>query len=277
MPESSGKLKVSAVQYLNTKPIVYGLEKEPARDRFDINYDIPSLCSQKLLNKEVDLALIPSIEYSRIRRERLLSIVPDIGVVSHREVNSVELFFNKNLSDLRTIAVDNSSKTSVALLEIVLREKYDIEPVLVPMKPDLTLMLKETDAALIIGDNALEQCGVMDNKLDLGDEWNDLTDGLPFVYSFWAGLKGALTAGDVQTLVRSRDLGVASINEISADYVSKKPGGMPADFYVDYLTDNIQFYLGKDELEGLKEFYSYCYFFGIIDEVPDLFFFEGAG
>jgi chorismate dehydratase len=277
MPESSGKLKVSAVQYLNTKPIVYGLEKEPACDRFDINYDIPSLCSQKLLNKEVDLALIPSIEYSRIRRERLLSIVPDIGVVSHREVNSVELFFNKNLSDLRTIAVDNSSKTSVALLEIVLREKYDIEPVLVPMKPDLSLMLKETDAALIIGDNALEQCGVMDNKLDLGDEWNDLTDGLPFVYSFWAGLKGALTPGDVQTLVRSRDLGVASINEISADYVSKKPGGKPADFYVDYLTDNIQFYLGKDELEGLKEFYSYCYFFGIIDEVPDLFFFEGAG
>lgn len=277
MPESNGKLKVSAVQYLNTKPIVYGLEKELTSDRFNIEYDIPSVCAKRLLHREVDLALIPSIEYSRIRRERVLSIVPDIGVVSHREVNSVELFFNKNLSDLRKIAVDDSSRTSVALMEIVLREKYDITPVLVPMRPDLTSMLKETDAALIIGDNALEQSGIMDNKLDLGDEWNDLTDGLPFVYSFWAGQKSALTPNDVLALIESRDLGVGHIQDIAADYTAKKPGGKPVDFYVDYLTDNIQFYLGKDELEGLKEFYSYCYFFGIIDEIPELFFFEGAG
>lgn len=277
MPESNGKLKVSAVQYLNTKPIIYGIEKEPANIRFNISYDIPSVCSQKLLQKEVDLALIPSIEYSRIRRERLLSIVPDIGVVSHQEVNSVELFFNKNLSDLRNIAVDNSSRTSVALLEIVLREKYDIEPVLIPMEPDLRQMLTKSDAALIIGDNALEQSGLMDNKLDLGDEWNDLTDGLPFVYSFWAGIKEALAPQDVKALIESRNMGVDHINEIAADHAAKKTGRKPADFYVDYLTDNIQFYLGKDELEGLREFYSYCYFFGIIDEIPELFFFEGAG
>ncbi len=277
MPESNGKLKVSAVQYLNTKPIIYGIESVPANARFSVSYDIPSVCSQKLLHKEVDLALIPSIEYSRIRRERLLSIVPDIGVVSHQEVNSVELFFNKNLSDLRNIAVDNSSRTSVALLEIVLREKYDIEPVLIPMEPDLRQMLTKSDAALIIGDNALEQSGLMDNKLDLGDEWNDLTDGLPFVYSFWAGIKEALTPQDVKALIESRNMGVDHINEIAADHAAKKTGGKSADFYVAYLTDNIQFYLGKDELEGLREFYSYCYFFGIIDEIPELFFFEGAG
>jgi chorismate dehydratase len=276
MSESNGNLKVSAVQYLNTKPIVYGLEKRQVTHRFDISYDIPSLCAKKLLNKEVDLALIPSIEYSRIRRSRSLNIVPEIGVVSHREVNSVELFFNKSLNDLRKIAVDASSRTSVALMEIILREKYGIEPVTVSMNPDLPSMLKEADAALIIGDNALEQSGVMDNKIDLGEEWNDLTDGLPFVYSFWAGLQGTLKINDVQALIESRDQGIENISVIAREYAAQNAGGRTADFYVDYLTDNIQFYLGKDELEGLKEFYSYCYFLGMIDEIPELFFFEGA-
>lgn len=273
MPESKGTLRVSAVQYLNTKPIVYGLENNILAHRFEISYDIPSLCAKKLLDKEVDLALIPSIEYSRIRRKRFLNIVPDIAVASHHEVNSVELFFNKNLADLRKIAVDSSSRTSVALMEIILREKYDIEPVMVPMNPDLSVMLQEADAALIIGDNALEQIGLMDNKLDLGEEWNDLTDGLPFVYSFWAGTKDTLSAADVKVLIESRNLGLENISAIAEQYAAQNSNKRSPAFYVDYLKDNIQFYLGKDELNGLKEFYSYCYFFGIIDEVPELYFF----
>ncbi|MBL7996473.1 menaquinone biosynthesis protein [bacterium] len=276
MPETKGKLRVSAVQYLNTKPIVYGLEKNRVSHRFDLSYDIPSICSKKLLHQEADLALIPSIEYSRIRRTRSLNIVPDIAVVSHDEVNSVELFFNKNLSDMKRIAVDSSSRTSVALLEIILKEKYDIEPVLVPMNPDLSHMLKEADAALVIGDMALEQSGVMDNRLDLGEEWNDLTDGLPFVYSFWAGTQGVLTHNDVKGLIEARNSGVDNIADIAGEYVSQNSNRRAQEFYVDYLTDNIQFKLGEDEINGLKEFYSYCYFFGIIDEIPELYFFEGA-
>ncbi|KAB2881329.1 menaquinone biosynthesis protein [bacterium] len=276
MPETKGKLRVSAVQYLNTKPIVYGLEKNRVSHRFELSYDIPSICSKKLLDQEADLALIPSIEYSRIRRTRSLNIVPDVAVVSHDEVNSVELFFNKNLSDMKRIAVDSSSRTSVALLEIILKEKYDIEPVLVPMNPDLSHMLKEADAALVIGDIALEQSGVMDNKLDLGEEWNDLTDGLPFVYSFWAGTQGALTHNDVKSLIDSRNTGVHNLSDIAGEYVNQNSSGRSPEFYVDYLTDNIQFKLGNDELNGLKEFYSYCYFFGMIEEIPELYFFEGA-
>jgi chorismate dehydratase len=275
MPENSGNLKVSAVQYLNTRPIVYGLEKKPS-NQFKIVYDIPSVCSAKLLNKDADLALIPSIEYSRIRRQRSLSIVPDIAVVSHGEVKSVELFFNRDLTDLKRIAVDTSSRTSVALMEIILREKYGIEPEIVTLKPDLPSMLKEADAALIIGDPALEQSDLIDNKLDLGEEWNDLTDGLPFVYSFWAGIQGTLKADDVRFLLESRNEGVRNIKEISSEFAQEKAGNHSTNFYVDYLTDNIQFYLGKDEIEGLKEFYNYCYFFGMIDEIPELYFFEGA-
>ncbi len=275
MSESSGNLKVSAVEYLNTKPIVYGLEKNKAGHRFDITYDIPSLCSAKLLNKEADLALVPSIEYSRIRRHRSLSIVPEIAITSHNEVKSVELFFNKDLSNIEKIAVDASSRTSVALMQIILREKYDIDAAMVTMSPDIPKMLQEADAALVIGDPALEQYDLMDNRLDLGEEWNDLTDGLPFVYSFWSGSQGALKTGDIKALIGSRDEGVRHLNEIAQTYAAQR-NGHEADFYVDYLTDNIQFYLGKEEIAGLKEFYSYCYFFGIIDEIPELYFFEGV-
>lgn len=277
MADSDINLRLSAVQYLNTKPVVYGLENNLVSHRFEITYNIPSVCAKKLLDKEADIALIPSIEYSRIRRHRSLHIVPDIAIVSHREVNSVALFFNQNLSDLKKIAVDSSSRTSVALVEIILREKYDIHPDFVAMNPDLPTMLKEADGALIIGDHALEQIGSMDNKLDLGDEWNDLTDGLPFVYSFWAGSKGSLNENDVKLLIESRNLGLANISSIAEKYANQNSHRHTKDFYVDYLTDNIQFYLGKDELNGLKEFYNYCYFFGIIDEVPELYFFEGVG
>ena len=273
MLENNGKIRLSAVQYLNTKPIVYGLENNLVDHRFDLSYDLPAVCAKKLLDQAVDVALIPSIEYSRIRQKRFLNIVPDIAVASHQDVNSVELFFNKNLADIKRIAVDSGSRTSVALTEIILREKYDIEPVLVPMDPDLSAMLKAADAALVIGDNALEQIGIMDNKLDLGDEWNDLTDGLPFVYSFWAGTRDVLSSDDVKALLESRNLGVENVFTIAEQHVAQQSKMRPPEFYVDYLTDNIQFYLGKDELNGLKEFYSYCYFFGIIDEIPELFFF----
>jgi chorismate dehydratase len=268
-------IKVSAVQYLNAKPIVYGLENNLVSHRFELNYDIPSACSAKLNDQEVDLALIPSIEYSRIRGRRLLSIVPDIAIASRQEVKSVELFFNRNLSTISKIAVDTGSRTSVALLQIVLREKYDIEAEFMPMPPDMDAMLKQADAALIIGDTALEHFDSMDNHLDLGEEWLDLTDGLPFVFAFWAGAPDALTCDDVRALSRSRDAGLENLSEIAKRHADSKNGNAQSyEFYVNYLRDNIQFHLGKEELEGLKEYYSYCYYYGLIDEIPELQFFN---
>ncbi len=267
-------IKVSAVQYLNAKPIVYGLEKNSASHRFQLQYDTPSECASKLNNREVDLALIPSIEYPRIRGRRLLCIVPEIAIVSRQEVKSVELFFNRNLANIHKIAVDTGSRTSVALLQIILREKYDLQVELTPMAPDLHRMLKSADAALIIGDQALEQWDLMDNRMDLGEEWLDLTDGLPFVYAFWAGIQNTLTPDDVQALIRSRDAGLENISEIARTYSDSKNGkSRPEEFYANYLRDNIQFHLGKEELEGLREYYSYCYYYGLIDEIPDFHFF----
>lgn len=275
MPQDqSSKISVSAVSYLNTKPIVYGLENGRLPHRFDIRYDIPSECAKRLADRSVDLALIPSIEYSRIRETLSLFIVPSVAVTSRGEVRSVELFFNRGLDQIRTIAVDLSSRTSVALLRIVLGEKFDIQPELIEMEPNLPHMLARADAALVIGDNALHYYDAADNRLDLGEEWNDLTDGLPFVYSFWAGVPDRLNPTDVKTLIDSRDLGLAHIKEISDIYLREKPTTQRADVYEKYLTEHIRFELGKDEIEGLKEYLSYCFYYGLIGEIPEIMFYN---
>lgn len=266
--------RLCAVEYLNTVPITYGLEQNRLVHRFNIEYASPAVCADRLRHGQADVALIPSIEYSHIRGYRNLRIVPDIAVTSHGQVKSVSLFFNRGLQDIRRIGVDQNSRTSVALLQIILREKYDIEAELVPMIPDVQRMLAEADGALIIGDRALDLADRMDNYLDLGDEWDDLTNGLPFVYSMWAGLDGALTDRDVETLIRSRDLGLSTVDTIARDFAAAHPSsGHSADYFAAYLTDHIQFHLGKSELEGLKEYYTYCYYYGLIDEIPEFLFY----
>ncbi|NUM79573.1 menaquinone biosynthesis protein [bacterium] len=274
MPAVPSPIKVSAVSYLNTKPIIYGLENNRLSHRFDIRYDIPSVCAKHLADHTVDLALIPSIEYSRIRETISLFIVPSVAVTSRGEVRSVELFFNRGLDQIRTVAVDSSSRTSVALLRIILGEKFDIQPELIEMDPNLPNMLSKADAALIIGDNALHYYDAADNRLDLGEEWNDLTDGLPFVYSFWAGIPDRLNAADVKTLMDSRDLGLAHIKEISDIYRQDHAPGQSAGFYEKYLTENIRYELGKEEIEGLKEYLSYCFYYGLIGEIPEIIFYN---
>ncbi len=269
-------IKTCAVEYLNTKPIIYGLQHNRMKHRFDIQFAVPSVCAEKLKDKSVDLALIPSIEFSRIRQTRALKIVPEVAVTSRDEVKSVELFFNKNLQNIDRVAVDTSSRTSVALLQIILKEKFDLQPELIPMSPDLDKMLGEADAALIIGDRALAMADRLDNRLDLGEEWSDLTDGLPFVYSFWAADEAKLSADDVQTLGDSMKMGLQHLDEISEEYRLQSGQGFSAEFFRNYLSENIYFQFGKYEIEGLREYFSYCYYHGLIDEIPEIIFFEDS-
>jgi chorismate dehydratase len=264
----TSRLRVAAVSYLNARPLIHTLGQS---DRLAIDLFPPSECSSRLLNGEADIALIPSIEYSRIRETRHLQIIPNIAIVSKGAVQSVELFFNKGISTISRVAVDHSSRTSVALLRIILGEKFDVQPEFVVMKPDLDSMLAETDAALIIGDPALELADRMDNRLDLGEEWEDLTDGLPFVYAFWAVLAGKASAHVVEDFVRSKSDGIEAISHIADDY-ARREGSLASERYEDYLRKNISFDLGHAEKEGLREFYTYAFYYGLTREVPDLHF-----
>ncbi len=183
-------LRLGAVGYLNARPLVHGLDRQ--LDRFAIRFDAPSRCAELLDRGEVDLGLIPSIEYLRSPE---YSIVPSIAIASRHAVASVALFTQKPRAQVRTVALDSSSRTSAALLQILYLERFGQSPRFVTMAPDLPRMLRQCDAALLIGDAALfldhEAAGL--EKVDLGVEWHELT-GLPFVWAFWGGPRGQCRA-----------------------------------------------------------------------------------
>src|SRR4029079_8716553 len=206
------QIRLGAVTYLNARPLVYGLDRHVT---FDLRYDIPSECARLLHARETDLGLIPSIEYLRGPSEYF--IVPGPAVTSRGPVASVAIYTRRDMKDVRTIAMDTSSRTSVALSTVMLRRRVGGAAQAVHMPPDLDAMLRRADAALIIGDVALyldhEKAGA--RKIDLGEEWTAMT-GLPFVYACWTGWPEALTRGDVNVLRRSRDEGVAQSHAVAA-------------------------------------------------------------
>jgi chorismate dehydratase len=247
------RVRLGSVSYLNARPCVVGLERHP---RFDLRFDIPSRCSELLHDGAIDVGLIPSIEYlRRPKGSQPYRIVPDVAIASYGAVASVAVYTKRPMADVRSIAMDTSSRTSVALTRVLCTKAFRIDPFIQLSGPDLSVMLESCDAALLIGDSALLSEGRKDvEKIDLGIEWTNLT-GLPFVYAFWAGRADALTADDVRVLQEARDAGVGRLDEVATNYfvdpALQKIGAR-------YLRDNIKYDLGGQELAGLETFYRYA-------------------
>ena len=259
-------VRLGAVGYLNARPLVYGLERQP---RFDLRYDIPSQCATLLHAHAIDVGLIPSIEYLRGPQPYLF--VPGPAVTSRGPVASVAIYTRIAPTDIRTIAMDTSSRTSVALSTVLLRRVFGVAPEAVPMAPDLDAMLARADAALIIGDLALFLDPPSDiRKIDLGQLWTEAT-GLPFVYAVWAGWRDALSAEDVRLLQRARDEGVADPDGVARAYYPAAPAREGVERR--YLRDNIRYVLGAEELEGLRTFYRYAAEADLVSEVRELRFY----
>jgi chorismate dehydratase len=254
----SRRVRLGAVGYLNARPLVYGLDALP---EFDVRYDLPSECARLLHAHDTDLGLIPSIEY--LRGPGPYTLVPGAAIASKGPVASVAIYTRRDPRDIRSIALDTSSRTSIALATILLRREFGVAPRTASMPPDLDAMLAAADAALIIGDTALflDHRSAISNlqspisKLDLGELWTRST-GLPFVYAFWAGWPDAVTPEQAERLQRTRDEGVAH----AADVARTSYPGDPARQEVArrYLRDNIRYFLGPEELEGLQTFYRYA-------------------
>jgi len=256
-------IRLGAVSYLNTRPLVYGLERQT--DRFTLRFDVPAKCADLLHANDVDLGLIPSIEYPG----HGYRIVPDLSIASDGPVASVALFTDMETERIRTIALDTSSRTSVALLRVLCTHWFGIEPQLRHMPPDLPQMLAECDAALVIGDNALfvdhQALGL--EKIDLGEEWVGMS-GLPFVYAFWAGRAGVVTPADTAALQAARDIGVTATAAIGrASFPDSPEKAAQADLY---LRENVKYALGDREVAGLQRFYELAAGVGILQsaEVP---------
>jgi chorismate dehydratase len=253
---------------LNARPLVRGLDRQP--DRFELRFDLPARCATLLHAGRIDVGLIPTIELLGHDDYRM---VPGVGVVSRGPVASVALFSTRPVGAIRSIAVDSSSRTSVALLKILCVRRFKIDPTVVTLPPDLPAMLNRCDAALIIGDVALfadhESVGV--RKIDLGEEWTKMT-GLPFVYACWAGRGDALQTGDVEALQVARDRGLDELDAVAREHC----GGDEAKTAVatEYLRVNVQYEVGDAELAGLRRFLEMASELGLVPGPVKLTFYE---
>jgi chorismate dehydratase len=259
-------IRLGAVAYLNARPLVHGLDRRP--DLFALRFDPPSQCAALLHEGAIDVGMIPSIEFQRGVAPYL--IVGGMGIVSDGPVASVALFSSKTIGEIRSIAVDTSSRTSTALLRVLCRESFGIEPEFVPMPPTIEPMLDRCDAALVIGDPALyldHQAATL-NKTDLGQEWKSLT-GLPFVWAFWSGRPGVLPAAALAALHEARDAGVAASDEIADAYCGPERAALCRA----YLRDNIRYVLDESAAAGLRKYYELAAKHGVIEQVrPAVFY-----
>ena len=259
-------VRLGAVSYLNTKPLVHGLAERPAL--FSVRYDIPSQCAALLHEGRTDLGLIPAIEYLRGDYR----IVPGVAIGSDGPVSSVAVFSRVPVAAIAALAIDTSSRTSVALTRILCARHWGIAPRLLPAEPDMRTMLARADAALIIGDPALDIDAQAEGliKIDLGGEWNQLT-GLPFVYAMWCGRDGACGPEHVAELNAARVRGTADLAGIAR---AESHGDAAREQRVlQYLSDNLRYGLGEPEIAGLRRFHELAAEQGLVPGLRDLRFF----
>jgi len=240
---------------------------------FDIEYTIPSACAAALAANQADIGIIPAVTYAEIPG---LVILPKIAIASKDYVRSILLISKKPLEDVQTVATDMSSRTSVALLQVLFAKLFGTQRKLTSHTPQLDAMLQNHDAALLIGDAALQVEGERGLYLyDLAHEWRKLT-GKPFVFAFWAVRLDALERGGklnlTETFQRSRNHGTETRNlqAIAREWSPRL--GLTEDEIIVYLTENIDYSLDRENHSGLQLFLRYCEELGLIPRVPELRF-----
>src|SRR5215470_1017541 len=217
------RLRISAISYLNTAPLMWDFEHGDAGRAFDISYTIPSACARALSEGTADIGIIPAAAYATIPE---LAVIPGVAIASRRPVRSILLVSHMPVADIRTVALDTSSMTSVALAKILFAKRWGGPRDYTAMDPDLDRMLAQCDAALLIGDPALLVDRERYITLDLAEEWIALT-GKSFVFAFWAMRRQALAGRDPDELAalfnRSRDHGLipANLENIVQDWSAR--------------------------------------------------------
>ncbi len=260
------KLRVSVVQYLNTVPLIWGMQHGEQQGKFDLNFTTPAQCADAVRSGSADVGIIPAIEVQRIEN---LQVIPGVSISSLERVKSVILLSKKPVQEITSVAMDTSSRTSAALVTILLRKFYNLRPQMAPAGPDPEKMLARADAALLIGDPALAFNGRHVRIYDLAAEWKAFT-GSPFVFAVWAGPRKARLAEFSRDFQESRDYGLAHIDEISAEYAPRH--GMTPEQVKIYLTENINYNLEGEHRKGLALFYRLAHEQGLIPGVTELSF-----
>ncbi len=267
-------LRISAISFLNTAPLMWDFEHGDAAKDFSIEYTIPSECAAALAANEADIGIIPAVTYAEIPG---LVILPNIAIASKDWVRSILLVSKKPMEEIRTVAADTSSRTSVALTQVLFTKFFGGPRELTPHPPQLEAMLRAQDAALLIGDAALQVPRDTDYHVyDLAHIWREKT-GLPFVFAFWAVRLDALNRKPndltlTKVFQASRDQGLEpqNLDVIAKEWAPKL--GLSEDDIRSYLTSNIHYYLDRENHSGLKLFLLYAHEIGLIPNVPELRF-----
>jgi chorismate dehydratase len=252
-PKDTSKLRVCAVNFLNTSPLVWGMLHGPQQGLFDLDFRLPSACADQMAGGSADIGIVPCFELTR----QVLDIIPGAGIACRGPVRSILLVSKRPASEIRTLAVDSSSRTSVQLARVILERRYGAEYTAIAHAPDLDAMLRVADAALIIGDPALR---LDPERLpyevhDLGAEWVEMT-GLPMVFAVWAARKGTVTAEVVEAFRGSCRYGLEHMDEIVATESARL--GFAPELVRDYLTRHIVHELGPREYQGMDLFLEYA-------------------
>ena len=271
------RLRISAISYLNTAPLMWDFEHSNAGHDFDISYTLPSACARALQAGTADIGIIPAAAYAQVPG---LVILPGVAIASRRPVRSILLVSRVPADQIRSVALDTSSMTSVALTRILFEKWLGGGRTFTSMSPDIESMLARHDAGLVIGDPALQIDRSRYLTLDLAEEWIRYT-GKPFVFAFWAVRRAALhESAPLQDLAavfqQSRDHGLepASLHHIASEW-SPRLKISEADV-LSYLTESIYYQLDAPCLEGLRLFYRYAAEVGALPPAPDLQFLEAA-
>jgi chorismate dehydratase len=240
---------LAVVSYLNAKPLIEGLE-----GRFRLIEAVPAECWELVHSGRADLGLIPSIG---LGEDPELAIVPGVAIAAEGPVRSVVLITRGPFEDIRSVAVDESSRAAAALLRVLCSRRFDVGPRFVSAPPDWQAMLEQHDAALLIGDPAL---GLAEDErfyerrdlklIDIGDEWTRWT-GLPFVFAVWAGKAERLSPELVAALQEARDRGVGRLEAIAG---AAAQNSAQASRNLSYLREAIRYELGEREIAGLRRF-----------------------
>jgi chorismate dehydratase len=267
----SNRMRISAISYLNTAPLMWDFERGAAGKGFEISYTVPSQCAVELKRGSADIGIIPSAAYATVPG---LAILPGIAIAAKQAVRSILLVGKKPIEQIRTVALDNSSLTSVALVRILFSKFWKSTPRFVSLHPDLEAMLADHDAALLIGDPALQVDRSKYATWDLAEEWIRFT-GKPFVFAFWAVTQDAAqrAPADLAAIFqRSRDNGLEPQNLAAIAETWSLRLGMQRMDVIEYLTANIHYYLDTACLEGLRLFYRYSHECNVIPRIPELHF-----
>ena len=259
-------MRVSIIDYLNAIPLNMAFKDGLYNDGLELIYDFPSQCADNLAAGQADAGLISSIEYQRIPS---LKVVSGVCIASRRKVRSVVIVTKRDFRDIRTIALDRFSRSSIALCRLLFHRKCGKLPKMITMAPQLDKMLETADAALVIGDAALRQEGHKFQTIDLAELWFEET-GLPFVFAFWAVNDRAARKGLPDIFRAARDYGLQQLpNQVEA--LARR--FQMERFEIDtYFHDNIHYDLGQEEKESLHLFYTYSSEYGIIPKYRDICF-----